>query len=465
MPKAVDQRSTATRTRILESIVATRGLHLSRTEFARLAQVSPRTLDAHLVALRDLGLVTPRAPLSLGGEIGLVLAVAIRSQTCVAALVDPHGDVVRTAELREQAGLRSLAPRELLSIVGLVVSKLLRGSDGEAAPVELVGIAISVPSPLRKTTRPVGQSMHEQWRDAEQTGTLRESFAEALDAPLERVHVINDAHVHALATAHDQSRKEAADAARLELRNPLHDRSTYRERMSITLHLGGVVGAGVVLLGREQPGSRLGFVDTRLLSGGHSMGGEIAHLPLSQHWFPVIDRRSSYTDLGRTDPERRCFCGASGHLQAHANDEAVAARVRHLDRSALNRMLALETIDDPGVRDALRDVGFLLGLVMMSPLKLLDPKTVHLTGALARPETVLGFRSGLEERRWTGSEVDLRTPPPGKDTLHMGVRGAALIIFREWIYRKFGRIVETGTTHGTTRNNLPLTFTYRYPAR
>lgn len=458
----LDQREIATRTKILDTIVATSALRPQRHQFAELAHLSPRTLDTHLVALRDMKLVAPRAPYRLGPAFGKVLAIALRTHSISAALVDPHGEVVGEGRGMRESGLRSQAPRELLGTLRLVVTRLL--GDAGIRSVDLVGIAVAVPTPLRKTTRPVGQSMHDDWRNADLTQTLREEIATALGAPVVRVHVINDGHVHALATAHDQSREESAEAAARELEMPNHDRSIYRDRVSITLHLGGVVGAGLVLLGREQPGAKLGFIDTRLLAGGHSIGGEIAHLPMSQHWFPVIDQRSAYADLARTDPKRKCFCGASRHLQAHATDDAVAARVPHLGLRELNRVLREDEVLDPDVGAALRDVGFLLGLVMMSPLKLLDPKTVHFTGLLAREETVTGFRAGLEERTWTGPEVDLRMPKPGVENLHLGLRGAALIVYREWIYRKFRRIVETNRTHGTQYDSLPITFTYRCPS-
>ncbi|XBB66752.1 hypothetical protein ABFU82_21985 [Nocardioides sp. WV_118_6] len=474
----MDKRAVDSRVRILHAAVATAPTYLTREQFASVAEVSLRTLDHHLAALRTDRLLDAGPARVLGSAFGYALVVAIRSQTSHAALIDPHGNVVHSVQGREVSNLRGLPPSDLLEHVQVLVRRLLatrtRGR-GRSGPVDLIGIAVVLPSPLRQSGRPAGQSMHADWRNARRTKPLARAFAEALSAPVERVHVINDGHVHALATAHDRSRELTA----LGLQRPRESQGDesgpgYREGLSLTLHLGGVISAGVVLLAAERvagrPGTRLGFVESRLLSGGHSMGGEIAHLPLSGQWFPTINQRSAHADVAPMDADRKCFCGALGHLQAHASDTAVAARVRHLDRRALHDVLLGDEIEDPDVAAALRDVGFLLGLVMMSPLKLLDPKAFHLTGLIARDETAAGVHDGLTERGWSGTLPEILLPPRGlAGQQHLGVRGAGLIVYREWAYRKFERIVRTGQTTGRRQDKAdrpqPITFSYRYGAR
>lgn len=443
----MDRRVSEGRVRVLHSVLAAHQMSPGRGQLAHLAGLSPRTLDSHVSALRECGLLAAGRTYRLGSAAGLVLSIMVRSETVQAALVGPHGEFVHSCELPPRPGQRQMMPRSLVFERLLpVVEELFETLPGQVPrPTRLLGVVTSWPTPMSRDGRTLGSAMNSAWRTG---GSLIAATAAALGVDERRVHAINDGYVHALGASHDHSVKAAALAARRELIDPGHARVNphlYPDRATITLHLGGVLGGGVVVQHRETPGARLGFIDSILIGGNHGRAGEIAHLPVTEKMLRDLSDEGGYMELEAIDVDRRCFCGNPRHLQCHVSDDSVRARVPNLERATMHEFLASEDFDHDGLKWALRHAGRLVGLVMMSPLKLLDPQTLNLTGILARTETREGIRRGLADRAWTGDEIEIHVPDPA-DNRWLGVRGAALVIFRSKVYRNIERLAVDGPT-------------------
>lgn len=431
-----DKRVPEGRARLLHSVLATRLTNPTRADLAEFTGLGTRTVDKHIAVLRNQGLMTPDGYALGGHALGYILSIVVRSETVQAGLVDPHGEVVHRAALSRVPNQRSMKPGQLIDTRVVPVVRQLFETLPWPGPVQLLAVTTAWPTPI-KADRPVGHSMNEAWRTGR---TLPEVVAVALGVPRERVHVVNDAIAHALGASYLSSCKAAEKAAAKQLEDPNHATTEqYHDHVDITLHLGGVVGAAVMVQKREVPGKRLGFIDSISLSSRRA--GDIAHLPLTEQMLRNLNPDSSYEGLEDIDVDRKCFCLASRHLQCHVSDEAVRARLGNRDPEKFYELLAQKDMEDAPLEMALQHAGRLIGLVMISPLKLLDPETVNLTGMLARHETAEGIIDGLKLRQWSNVKVKVNVREPDENQW-LGVRGAALMAFRVRVYRELEELVQ-----------------------
>lgn len=409
--------------------------------------MSTRTVDTVVHDLTENGMLA-KSPLRLGPAFGFVLSIAIGVETLRAGLIDPNGDALCTVDMpRSSDDLRKLDPTELLDRVVACVDALMVQIRDQLAlspgsPVPLLGIATAWPSPVRGSGRPAGPGLSSEWQDPAARGTLREEVAARLGMPVGRVHAMNDAFAHGLAISFDKSRVEVRDFA-------AQGDSDLATKIAIFLRVGGGLGVSTMLLEPNRSG-RIGWIDSRLLGGSRSIAGGLAHLPVDPKTIADINSASSWTRewLAPMDPLRPCgVCGSVGHLDGFVSGLALQERVEQSDISREDLHAVLRDIDvgsrttsddvfNP-VHKALTDIGTILGIAMAGPVLLLDPSIVVLSGSLAREPVRRGIDVARE--RWMpawGEQMQIETVPPDSQPL-VGVRGAALAVFRRHVHRKF----------------------------
>jgi hypothetical protein len=109
---------------------------------------------------------------------------------------------------------------------------------------------------------------------------------------------------------------------------------------------------------------------------------------------------------------------------------------------------------------ALIDVGRILGRALASPILMLDPYSVTLTGSLA----LEGLKQGvlLERGMWRSAiGDDVRVSYlSDDDNVYAGVRGAALAMMRNFVYRQLATVIDD-----TARFGRPIDFRPTHLAR
>jgi predicted NBD/HSP70 family sugar kinase len=250
--------------------------------------------------------------------------------------------------------------------------------------------------------------------------------------------VLNDANAHALAVAFDRARDHA------------HEPASPSWRVALLLRIGGDVGASTLLQAPHSPG-RSSFIDSVLVGGARTLGGEIGHLPVESAVVDLLNARSRWVDgLAPLSMDWPCPCGGSGHLASLASGTAWERRMRESDvslpalldgvrrgeRSLTDRALA-ETVDPRGIY-ALEDIGRLIARALAAPVLLLDPHSLTLSGSFA----VQAVRDGMiaERETWRhvfGDALSIDFAGSPDRVKYMGVRGAALAVLRRHVYRRF----------------------------
>jgi hypothetical protein len=100
------------------------------------------------------------------------------------------------------------------------------------------------------------------------------------------------------------------------------------------------------------------------------------------------------------------------------------------------------------------DVGRILGRTLANPILMLDPYSITLTGSLASEELRKGVL--LERGMWRsaiGDDVRVNFLS-GEANVYAGVRGAALAMIRNFVYRQMGDVIGE-----KARTGLPLNYT------
>jgi predicted NBD/HSP70 family sugar kinase len=420
---------------LVEAILAQGALNPTYDDLAAVTGLSSRTVANALAALRERDLIQASPP-RLGHGWGAVLSIAVGAEACRAGLVDANADVHHGVELTPCPGQATLPPAALLERVRTAANEVLaRASvdpefahDGE---VPLVGVATAWPWPVRRNKRPAGTVLHRDWLDEDRS--LLEVVAEAIGCPPEHTHALNDANAHALAVVYDKTRALG--------RSP--DEPNWN--IALVLRIGGRIGASTMIV-HPHRAARLAFVDSRMLGGARGLAGEIAHLPIDQAVVAELNARGSWIDrLAPMSTEWTCSCGQKGHLEALASGEAWRRRMEESDamtpallEGMRHHQLTTEDLkSDPRIIPALEDLGRLIGRSLATPILLLDPASITLTGSFAVRPVIDGITAERDKWRHVFGDALTIDAIPGPDATYLGVRGAALAVLRSQIYRRF----------------------------
>lgn len=421
---------------LVEAILAQGALNPTYDDLAAVTGLSSRTVANGLAALRERDLVRTSPP-RLGRAWGSVLSIAVGAESCRAGLVDANADVYYPVELPPCRGQAALPPADLLKRVVEAANAVLAQAsvdpdfavDGQ---VPLIGVATAWPWPVRKNKRPAGTMLHPDWLAEDRS--LPEIVAEAIGCPPDRTHALNDANAHALAVVYDKTRS----------RGRADDETDWS--IALVLRIGGRLGASTMIV-HPHKAARLAFVDSIMLGGARGLAGEIAHLPIDQAVVDELNQRGSWVDrLAPLSTEWLCSCGQHGHLEALASGEAWRRRMVESDAmtpSLLEGMqrheLATEDFRDPRIIPALEDLGRLIGRSLSTPILLLDPSSITLTGSFAVDQVINGILAEREKWRHVFGDALTIDAIRGHNEKYLGVRGAALAALRSQIYREFAK--------------------------
>jgi predicted NBD/HSP70 family sugar kinase len=143
--------------------------------------------------------------------------------------------------------------------------------------------------------------------------------------------------------------------------------------------------------------------------------------------------------LGPLVPQR-CSCSPPdepelGHLESYAGALALAARV---DGSRSPEEVIEEIAKDPEApvhKKALEDIGTLLGDALISPLAMLNPAAIVLTGSLALPPAERGLKEVFRGVHQFGSQPSISRLGDPVENKFVRARGAALVVLRRHVYR------------------------------
>ncbi|MBM7790016.1 ROK family transcriptional regulator [Tenggerimyces flavus] len=323
----------------------------TRRELQDLTGLSRSTVALRLAPLIANGYV--RARVRRSGSAGrpanalsfdetgkLILAADLGATHGRYALTDAAGTV-----LAESAGELSIGspPQTVLRTVIRRFRDLIRRTDRPVG--QLAGIGIGVPGPVDYARgRPVQPPIMPGWHDYPVAAELSAAF----DCP---AFVDNDANIMGLGEM----------------------RTHYREEASLLfVKVSTGIGAGVILSGRPQHG----------VAGA---AGDIGHIRIAH---PVEGRR--------------CACGASGCLAAHASGAALARRLSDAGLPAVSSLDVVRLVHEghPDAIEAVRTAGSLLGEVLSTAIALLNPSVLVLGGdlVLTHEHFLLSVRQAIYER-------------------------------------------------------------------
>jgi predicted NBD/HSP70 family sugar kinase len=323
----------------------------TRRELQDLTGLSRSTVALRLAPLIANGYV--RARVRRSGSAGrpanalsfdetgkLVLAADLGATHGRYALTDAAGTV-----LAESAGSLSIGspPQAVLRSVIRRFRDLLRRADRPVS--QLAGIGIGVPGPVDYARgRPVQPPIMPGWHDYPVAAELSGAF----DCP---AFVDNDANIMGLGEMRTHYRSEAS-------------------LLFVKVSTG--IGAGVILSGRPQHG----------VTGA---AGDIGHIRIAH---PVAGRR--------------CACGASGCLAAHASGAALARQLSDAGLPASSSLDVVRLVHEghPDAISAVRTAGLLLGEVLSTAIALLNPSVLVLGGdlVLTHEHFLVSVRQAIYER-------------------------------------------------------------------
>jgi predicted NBD/HSP70 family sugar kinase len=341
--------STGSAGEILELVRS--GRVTTRRELRELTGLSRSTVTLRLAELTSAGYVRevgqrvgttgrPAGILSFDEASKLVLAADLGATHAHLALTDAGGRTLAEAslELSVQAG-----PEVVLKAVARRFRELLKIAG--RAPGEVVGVGVGVPGPVDFATgRPVQPPIMPGWHDYPVAAEL----AATVGVP---AFVDNDANLMGLGEA----------------------RSRYPGVTSLLfVKVGTGIGAGLILGGRPERG----------VAGG---AGDIGHIRIAH---PVDGRR--------------CACGATGCLAAHASGAALARQLaeRGIPAESSRDLVRLIRAGNPEPVALVRTAGQLLGEVLATAVALLNPAVLVVGGdmSLTHEHFLVGVREALYER-------------------------------------------------------------------
>lgn len=433
--------------RILQAVLAQAATNPTHKDISSAAQVGERTVSKLVNSLKGAGIVSGGRPLRLGPGLGLVLGISIGMESLRAGLVDAEGNIHCEREEPPTEDQLGSSAEELIGRIRTLGREVLAtGLDEDRLRIDpakrslpLLGVSISWPSPVDREGRPAGNVLrHPDWsrvgpdlKRLPLVAWTAKAFAPSIEQS--RCHSLNCANADALAVAFDKARERASE--------PEDD----QWRVLLVVRIGGLLSAGTVTQGPHRKG-RLSFVDARLITGTNGLAGEIGHLPLPRSVIDQRNRENPFPDLVPLDYENaRCCSGHLWHLDAFASGRAFVERLEASGYSFPNEPLqraeviraALDGELDIRQRHALQDVGRIIGGALASPILMLDPCSVSLTGSLGI-DTV-GHGVMLEQAAWTsaiGETVSLDFMG-GRGGVYSGVRGAALAVLRRATHRGY----------------------------
>ncbi len=416
----------------------------TQEKLATLTELSPRTISKVLARERLDGYLEGSRPAQLGVGLGLALGISLGSETLRAGLVDANGVVRKAATDPLRPGQLGAAPVKVMARIKAIAGRVLRDAikDESLRPpgspdLLLAGAAVAWPAPVDRAKRLRGRAIwHSDWKrpekDSELAQRLPDRLSEALGPPftLRRCHALNDLSAHALAVSFDDSRRAIGESRNRKM------------RVVLVVRIGGGLGSGIAVTAPHDS-RRLSFIDTKLIEGTSGLAGELGHLPVGRRLIEEVNENS---DLAPMDYDTwLCSCGKSRHLEGFASGKALLRRLRESGQeipetnkahTRLLRAIASEDLDDDQ-REALRDIGRIVGRAFVGPILMLDPDNIVVTGALAGTDVQDGMNRVRDSWRSViddSVEIEARG---GEEGAWAGVRGAGLAILRRTVYREF----------------------------
>lgn len=429
---------------VMHAVLAQGDSKPTQRMLAALTDLSPRTISKVLARERLDGYLEGSRPARLGVGLGLVLGISLGSETLRAGLVDANGVVHKTATDPLRPGQLGAEPKKIMTRIKAIAGHVLRDAikDENLRPPEspdllLAGAAVAWPAPVDRAKRLRGRAIwHSDWKRSENGSELAQSLpdrlSEALGPPFtpKRCHALNDLSAHALAVTFDDSRRAAKRPKNEEI------------RVVLVVRIGGALGSGIAVTAPHDS-CRLSFIDTRLIEGTSGLAGELGHLPVGRR---LIEEVNEGSDLAPMDYDTwLCSCGKPRHLEGFASGKALIRRLRESGHEipetnrAHERLLsaiASENLDGDQ-REALRDIGRIVGRAFVGPILMLDPDNIVVTGALAGTDVEDGMNRVRDSWRSViddSVEIEARG---GEEGAWAGVRGAGLAILRRTVYRGF----------------------------
>jgi predicted NBD/HSP70 family sugar kinase len=429
---------------VMHAVLAQGDSRPTQRTLAALTDLSPRTISKVLARERLDGYLEGSRPARLGVGLGLVLGISLGSETLRAGLVDANGVVHEMATDPLRPGQLGAEPKKIMTRIKAIAQHVLRDAikDENLRPpgspdLLLAGAAVAWPAPVDRAKRLRGRAIwHSDWKRPEKGSELPQSLpdrlSEALGPPFtpKRCHALNDLSAHALAVTFDDSRRAAKEPKNDEI------------RVVLVVRIGGALGSGIAVTAPHDS-CRLSFIDTRLIEGTSGLAGELGHLPVGRR---LIEEVNEGSDLAPMDYDTwLCSCGKPRHLEGFASGKALIRRLRESGHEipetnrAHKRLLsaiASEDLDDDQ-REALRDIGRIVGRAFVGPILMLDPDNIVVTGALAGTDVKDGMNRVRDSWRSViddSVEIEARG---GEGGAWAGVRGAGLAILRRTVYRGF----------------------------
>lgn len=379
-----------------------------------------------------------RGKIAFGPGAGLAIGVSLGHQSLRAALVDANGASRVTYEGGRIPGQLEERPAVLLGRIqeaaGAVLAQSLEDETLQVdGAVPFLGISVAWPTPLTRGKLPVGHALgHHAWH----SGTpVTNHVAHHLGIEAERSNAMNDAAAAAIAVAYDQTMQRD----HLGHKHP---------RLFVIVRLAGGIGAGMIVVEPPQHssdlGSTSGFPKSILIGGVDHHAGEIGHVPVNLALVRKLDRRKT-KGLGPL-VARRCSCAPGdepelGHLESYAGGQALAARI---DATRPAEEVIDEVVEDPEAevhKRALEDIGILVGDALISPLAMLNPASIVLTGSLALPPVERAMRETLAGVHRFGNQPSIaRLDDPANRFVR--ARGAALVVLRRHVFRRLPELLD-----------------------
>lgn len=429
---------------VMQAILAQGETKPTQRKLAALTDLSPRTISKVLARERPDGYLEGSRPARLGVGLGLVLGISLGSETLRAGLVDANGVVRKAAIDPLRPGQLGAEPKKVMARIKGIAGRVLQDAikDENLRPpgspdLLLAGAAVAWPAPVDRAKRLRGRAIwHSDWRRLEQGSEVAQSLpdrlSEALGPPFtpKRCHALNDLSAHALAVTFDDSRQAAKEPKNEEM------------RVVLVVRIGGGLGSGIAVTAPHNS-RRLSFIDTKLIEGTSGLAGELGHLPVGRRLIKEVNEGS---DLAPMDYDTwLCSCGKPRHLEGFASGKALLRRLRESGyeipetsraHERLLSAIASEDLDD-GQREALRDIGRIIGRALVGPILMLDPDNIVVTGALAGTDVQDGMNRVRDSWRSVIDDSVVIEARGGEEGTWTGVRGVGLAILRRTVYRGF----------------------------
>jgi predicted NBD/HSP70 family sugar kinase len=451
MPPASVRRTTII-PRVLHALLANGGRPTDLRDLAAISGASRRSITSVVGALVGQG-VLARDPLRFGGGL-TVLSIAAGRETVRGALVDANGACHHGVELepdsRQLGSTREPAkPAVLLDRIREVAFRVLAAAmvdpllvDGSGR-LRVIEATIAWPTAIDRHQRAFGHVLrHADWQ-RDSLGAITSKVLPAALAGLGNVDQINNANAAALGACFDIARARAGEPPGAH------------SEMMITIRVGDGIGAGTIKLAPHS-NSRLAFIDSRLIAGSGGLAGELGHLPISNSVVATVNAQRD--SLAGISYGSECSCGRRGHLESLAGARALVRRLKSSGYDLDERLPVRAQIDGvlesarsgpsgdthlaaEGLTQALEDTGRLLGRALASPILMLNPARILLSGYLARADVVRGIN--MEASAWSTGVTNnvLIESVSGErngfdENDFADVRGAALAVFRRRLFRR-----------------------------